>query len=103
MGPAARSFALRVAYVASTWFLASLIPFFGSLMGLIGAIGATPTNFIIPCLLWLGLKQPKAWVSPMWWMCWGLAAVGTVLGVLGAIGAMYNIVKQSSTYQIFGG
>jgi hypothetical protein len=103
MGPTWRRIVVRILYVCTTCFLAALIPFFGDLMGLVGALAVTPTTFVIPCLLWLTLKRPKAWNSSAWWLCWVTAVVASVLGVLGAVGAMYSIVQNAKSYELFGG
>ncbi len=34
-------------------------PFFGDIMGFIGALGTGPTTFWLPSLMWLILKKPK--------------------------------------------
>ena len=62
--------AYRIVYVALITLVAILIPFFGSLMGLVGALGITPTTFLLPCLLWVLYKQPR-----------GLAGAGASTGV----------------------
>ena len=90
-------FVLRTVYVCLTCLLACIIPFFGQMMGLVGAIGSTPTNFILPCLLWLTLCKPRPWRSAMWWLCWGLVGVGVAIGVLGAAGAVYGIVQAAAS------
>jgi hypothetical protein len=77
-----------------------VIPFFGSLMGLIGAITVTPTTFLLPPLLWLLYKRPAKW-GIEWSVNWFLVVVTGIIGVLGTIGAIYGIVAASSTYKIF--
>lgn len=103
IGPTVRRQLIRVAYVASTCLIACLVPFFEDLMGLIGAVGATPTTFVIPCLLWLEIKRPKPLVSLQWWLCWVIAIVSSCIGLMGAAGAVYNLIEDSKTYQLFGG
>ena len=34
-------------------------PFFGDILGFIGALGTGPTTFWLPSLMWLILKKPK--------------------------------------------
>ena len=102
LGPRARRQIIRIVYICSTCFIACLIPFFDDLMGLIGALGATPTTFVIPCLLWLTIKRPTPWISYHWWLCWVIAIVASCIGLIGAAGALYNIVEDSKMYKIFG-
>lgn len=77
--------------------VAVMIPFFTSLMGLVGALGITPTTFLLPCLLWLMYKKPRRW-GWEWCINWGLVFVTGVIGVFGTIGAIYTIVVQSKSY-----
>lgn len=102
LGPRLRRQIIRIVYICSTCFIACLIPFFDDLMGLIGALGATPTTFVIPCLLWLTIKRPTPFFSHHWWLCWIIAIVASCIGLIGAAGALYNIVEDSQTFKIFG-
>uniref|UniRef100_A0A383VWF1 Amino acid transporter transmembrane domain-containing protein n=1 Tax=Tetradesmus obliquus TaxID=3088 RepID=A0A383VWF1_TETOB len=91
---------LRMSLVVGVTVVAVLIPFFGSLMGLFGAIGITPTTFTLPPLLWLMLKQPAKW-SFDWCQNWFLVIITGLMGVLGTIGALYGIINAASTYHLF--
>jgi len=93
---------VRTTYLLSTTFFACLIPFFGDLMSLIGAIAITPTTFVIPTLLWLHLRKPSKW-SPVFWFNWFLAITFTVVAVIGAIASVRNISRNVSTYEVFSG
>lgn len=92
--------ALRCAYVAATGIVALLIPFFGDLMGLIGAIAVTPTTFVLPCILWLVWRQP-ALGSRNWLLNWALILVCSAIGLMGCIGSLYSIVEHASTFKFF--
>ncbi len=91
---------LRCAYVAATGLVALAVPFFGDLMGLIGAIAVTPTTFVLPPALWLVWRRPKPF-SRTWCVNWSLAVVCTCIGVLGTAGSLYSIVQDASTYTFF--
>jgi hypothetical protein len=80
--------------------VALLIPFFGSLMGLVGAVAITPTTFLLPPLLWVLYKQPPKW-GVEWSINWALVWVTGALGVLGCIGSVYNIIVSWATFKIF--
>ena len=41
----------RSSYLCLAGLLAAVIPFFGSLMSILGAFGFTPTSFVIPSIL----------------------------------------------------
>lgn len=98
--PVPLQFGLRMTYVLLVTLVAMLIPFFGSLMGLVGAVAITPTTFLLPPLLWVMYKQPARW-SMEWGINWSLVWVTGLLGVLGAIGAMYSIVAAWGSFKIF--
>eukprot|EP00199_Chlamydomonas_sp_CCMP681_P000481 CAMPEP_0119104486 /NCGR_PEP_ID=MMETSP1180-20130426/2674_1 /TAXON_ID=3052 ORGANISM="Chlamydomonas cf sp, Strain CCMP681" /NCGR_SAMPLE_ID=MMETSP1180 /ASSEMBLY_ACC=CAM_ASM_000741 /LENGTH=490 /DNA_ID=CAMNT_0007089259 /DNA_START=49 /DNA_END=1521 /DNA_ORIENTATION=- len=94
--------AIRTLYVFSTAFIACLIPFFGDLMSLFGAIGVTPTTFVLPPIMWLILRKPS-WKTPAFWGNWIIAIVMTVVGFFGAIAAIRTIVLNASKYKVFSG
>jgi hypothetical protein len=98
--PIPLQFGMRVVYVVLCTVIGLLIPFFGSLMGLVGAIAVTPTTFLFPPLLWVMYKKPKRWGLD-WSANWFLVWITGVLGVLGAIGAVYSIVVAWRTFKIF--
>jgi amino acid permease len=98
--PVLMQFGLRIIYVLLITLVALLIPFFGSLMGLVGAVAITPTTFLLPPLMWVLYKQPAKW-SVEWSVNWALVWVTGVLGVLGAIGALYSIAAAWGSFKIF--
>jgi len=91
---------LRFLYVGLVTFVGIIIPFFGALMGLIGAVAITPTTFLLPPLLWLMYKQPAKWGFD-WVSNWFLVWITGILGVLGAIGAMYTIIASWASFRVF--
>jgi hypothetical protein len=93
-------FGFRVVYVVLCTVIGLLIPFFGSLMGLVGAVAITPTTFLFPPLLWVMYKRPKKWGFD-WTANWFLVWVTGALGVLGTIGSVYSIIVSWSTFKIF--
>jgi hypothetical protein len=93
-------FGLRVLYVVLVTFVALLIPFFGSLMGLVGAVAITPTTFLLPPLLWVLYKRPRKWGAD-WTINWALVWVTGALGVLGFIGSLYSIIVAWGTFKLF--
>ena len=123
--------AIRVAYVCFTFIVAAAIPFFGSLMGLVGAIGVTPTTFVMPAVLWLVIRRPPA-RSVHFWASWAseffcffglvfcfvcgwlvdpsllkptttkkVIVGGCIVGVLGTIGSLHDIVASAGSYKFF--
>jgi hypothetical protein len=98
--PVPLQFGLRTIYVLAVTLVALLIPFFGSLMGLVGAVAITPTTFLLPPLLWVLYKQPPKWGAD-WTINWALVWVTGAIGVLGSAGALYSIVAAWGTFKIF--
>ncbi len=83
--------AIRWTYVLFTAFVACLIPFFGDLMGLLGAVAITPTTFVLPCILWVYWRRP-GWKSFDFWLAMTVTVVMTGIGILGTIAAFRGIV-----------
>lgn len=97
--PAPLRVAVRTACVLGFTAVGVLVPFFGSLMGFIGAIAVTPTTFLLPALFWLLLKRPARW-SADWLLNWSVVWVTGCIGVLGAIAAMSSIIGGWKTFKL---
>lgn len=87
----------RSFYVLLAALVAAVLPFFGDLMGLIGAIGFTPMTFVMPAVLWLVAMRGR----PLWERAlnWTIVVVYTLIGVLALIGAIGQISRQASDYE----
>jgi hypothetical protein len=90
---------LRTAYVSLLTLVAILVPFFGDLMALIGAIAITPTTYLLPPLLWLLLKKPTRWGAE-WLINVGLVLVTGTIGLMGTISSVYLLVTHAKEYRI---
>eukprot|EP00877_Chromochloris_zofingiensis_P014217 jgi/Chrzof1/9049/Cz03g34070.t1 len=88
---------VRGLFVAGTWIVALLIPFFGDVLGLLGAVGITPTTFVMPCLLWLLWRKPARFTI-RWIANWTIVITCTLIGILGVIGACYGIAQSYRNY-----
>ncbi|KAF8065609.1 LHT2 [Scenedesmus sp. PABB004] len=73
---------IRLAYVAAVTVVGIAIPFFSILMGLFGALSATPTSFLLPPLFWLLYKRPARW-GLEWSINVFLVGITGIIGVLG--------------------
>lgn len=62
-----------------------------------GAIGVTPTTFVLPCLLWLLWRKPVPW-SAGWISSYSCAIICSLVGLVGAISAIYTITQNYATY-----
>ncbi|KAF8060318.1 LHT2 [Scenedesmus sp. PABB004] len=92
--------AIRLSYVAAVTVVGIVIPFFSSLMGLVGAIAITPTTFLLPPLFWLLYKQPERW-GLEWAVNVFLVGITGVIGVLGTVGSIYSIAEAWGSFKVF--
>ncbi len=92
----------RFAVVAACTLVAVVLPFFGDIAALAGAIGFVPMNFILPFLLWARSKQGA--FAPLWkvWMNRIDLAVIVLLGLGAAVGASYFIAVDASSWKFVG-
>jgi amino acid permease len=88
----------RTVYVLIITLVAASLPFFGDLMGLIGATGFTPMTFVMPAVLWLVARRGQLvlWEKVV---NWGIVVVFTVVGILAFIGSVSSIADNASTYK----
>jgi hypothetical protein len=75
------------------------IPFFGSFLALIGSVGFTPLDYIIPVLLHNSSMKPSLPRRIAHYLC---ALTFIVIAILGFIGASYWINYFISIYSFFG-
>ncbi|KAG8378522.1 hypothetical protein BUALT_Bualt08G0145800 [Buddleja alternifolia] len=90
----------RSAYVVATAFVGVLCPFFGGLLGFFGGLAFATTSYILPCLMWLTMKQPKRW-SIHNIACRGSIFIGILITILAPIGGAYEIVVNWKTYHFW--
>jgi len=84
------------------WILSEAIPFFGSLVSLIGALGFGPLGICIPAILWFAMQRQKADRARHSTYSVGTLLHGLVfvLGLFVTIGGTYaNIVEITHPYQ----
>ncbi|KAK9789595.1 hypothetical protein WJX73_006025 [Symbiochloris irregularis] len=93
-----RRFMYRTTYVVVIAVVACVIPFFGSLMGFIGALGTGPTTFWLPPLIWLKVKKPPI-TSWHFWASWVCIILGILVTILGAIGGLRDIIVNATSYK----
>lgn len=65
--------------------------------GLVGAIGVTPTTFVLPCILWLLWSKPARW-SAGWMSSYSCVVFCSLVGLLGTISAIYTISQNYTRY-----
>lgn len=87
----------RTAYVLWITVVAASFPFFGEIVGLIGAVGFIPMTFIMPHVLWLNYKKDDLGVTK--YISYALTAVFGVIAFLALIGSVASISHKSSEFE----
>jgi amino acid permease len=83
----------RTLLVLAICAVACAVPFFGVVLGFLGAISITPTTFMMPCALWLRLR-PVTFKDWRLYFCWATLAVMSAVMVLGAVGAVRDFIRE---------
>ena len=91
---------VRCFIIGLTTFVAVLIPFFGYLMGLIGASTIALSSFILPSFFYYRIYKDR---MPIWErvVCLGLSSVGLVVGLIASALALKLIIESASTFKVF--
>eukprot|EP00891_Asterochloris_glomerata_P003664 jgi/Astpho2/3664/Aster-07865 len=90
----------RTLYVIIVAFVGITIPFFGDLLGFIGALGFGPTTYTLPSLFWLIVKKPRM-TSWHFWASWANIIAGIIITFAGAIGGLRGIIADASSYTFY--
>lgn len=80
------------------WLLAEAIPFFTSLVSLIGSLGFGPLGMVLPPILWFSLNKEKLHGTvrqrATWWFHMAILVMGLFLSIGGTYANISNIVDQ---------
>ncbi|KAK7251411.1 hypothetical protein RIF29_34580 [Crotalaria pallida] len=91
---------LRTIYVVFCGFMAAMLPFFGDINAVVGAIGFIPLDFILPMLLYnMTFKPPKA--SLTYWINVSIMVVFTGAGIMGAFSSIRKLVLDANKFKLF--
>lgn len=86
------------------WLLAEAIPFFTSLVSLIGSLGFGPLGVILPPFLWFslheGYRTGTAGQRALWWLHVAIVVLGLFLSIGGTYANISNIVDQFKAGQV---
>ncbi|PUZ64558.1 hypothetical protein GQ55_3G152400 [Panicum hallii var. hallii] len=92
--------ALRTAYVAACAFVAAMLPFFGDIVGVVGAVGFIPLDFVLPVVMYnMALAPPRR--SPVYLANVAIMAVFTGVGVIGAVASVRKLVLDADKFKLF--
>lgn len=81
-------------------FVAAMLPFFGDVIGVVGAIGFIPLDFILPMLLYnMAIKPPTR--SVMFMLNMFIMVVFTGVGIMGAFSSIRKLVLDANEFSLF--
>ncbi|KAL4346497.1 hypothetical protein GQ457_17G021880 [Hibiscus cannabinus] len=91
---------LRTLYNIFCGFMAAMLPFFGDINGVIGAIGFIPLDFVLPMLLYnMTYKRSK---SPLTYRInLFIMVVFTGVGIMGAFSSIRKLVIDANHFKLF--
>lgn len=80
--------------------VAAMLPFFGDMMALAGALGCIPLDFILPMIFYnVAFKPSKK--TLIFWGNTMIAAVSAMLVAVGAVASVRQIILDAKTYKLF--
>lgn len=91
---------LRTLYMIFCGFMAAMLPFFGDINGVVGAIGFIPLDFILPMLLYnMTFKPPKS--SLIFWINITIMVVFTGAGLMGTFSSTRKLILDANKFKLF--
>lgn len=91
---------LRTIYMLFCGFFAAMLPFFGDINAVVGAVGFIPLDFILPMLLYnMTFKPPRS--SLTYWTNVSIMVVFTCAGLLGAFSSIRQLALDASQFKLF--
>ncbi|CAK9143190.1 unnamed protein product [Ilex paraguariensis] len=91
---------LRTLYVIFCGFFAAMLPFFGDINAVVGAIGFIPLDFVLPMLLYnMTYKPPRS--SLTYWINYSIIIIFTGAGLLGSFSSIRKLVLDANKFKLF--
>lgn len=91
---------LRTTYMIFCGFFAAMLPFFGDINSVIGAIGFIPLDFILPMLLYNMTYKPSK-SSITYWINISIIVIFTGVGLLGTFSSIRKMILDAKEFKIF--
>ncbi|KAL8141605.1 hypothetical protein V2J09_014637 [Rumex salicifolius] len=92
----------RTSYMMMCGLFAALLPFFGDINSVVGAIGFIPLDFVLPMLLYnMALKPAKS--SLTYWINVSIMVVFSGVGMMGAFSSVRRLILDANRFKIFSG
>ena len=89
------SILIRTALVASTIFVALVVPFFGYLMSLVGAFLSVTASIILPCLCYMKISGIYVRIGSELIVLCGIIVIGIIVLLVGTYTALLEILSHS--------
>lgn len=91
---------LRTLYMVFCAFMAAMLPFFGDIVAVVGAIGFIPLDFILPMLLYnITIDTSKR--SAIHWLNIFIMIVFTGVGIVGAFASIRKMILDADQFKLF--
>ncbi|KAJ8451152.1 hypothetical protein Cgig2_026961 [Carnegiea gigantea] len=91
---------LRTTYMIFCGLFAAMLPFFGDINSVIGAIGFIPLDFILPMLLYnMAYKPSKSSIT--YWINISIIVIFTGVGLLGTFSSIRKLILDAKEFKIF--
>lgn len=91
---------LRTLYMALCGFFAAMLPFFGDITSVVGAIGFIPLDFILPMLLYNKTHKPPR-SSFTYLINISIIIVFTGVGIVGAFSSLRKLILDAYKFKLF--
>lgn len=91
---------LRSLYMIFCGFFAAMLPFFGDINGVVGAIGFIPLDFVLPMLLYNMTYRPSK-SSLTYWINMFIIVVFTGVGFVGSFSSIRKLVLDAKQFKLF--
>ncbi|CAO2170670.1 unnamed protein product [Urochloa humidicola] len=91
---------LRTLYLAFCAFVAAMLPFFGDIVGVVGAVGFIPLDFVLPVLMYnMALAPPRR--SPVFVVNTAVMVLFAGVGAIGAFASIRKLVLDAGQFKLF--
>ena len=91
---------LRTLYIGLCGFFAAMLPFFGDITSVVGAIGFIPLDFILPMLLYNKTHKPPR-SSLTYLINISIIIVFTGVGIMGSFSSIRKLVLDAYKFKLF--
>lgn len=91
---------LRTTYMVVCGFFAAMLPFFGDITSVVGAIGFIPLDFILPMLLYNMTHKPSK-SSAVYVVNISIIVIFTGVGLLGAVSSFRKLILDAKEFKLF--